>query len=67
MGGKIQDISTMQDVLHESMTGLWIREIEEGCNSRMVADETMLYLLGLTEVASPEGCYEYWYRNIVKQ
>ena len=67
MGGKIQDISTMQDVLHESMTGLWIIEIEEGCNSRMFADETMLDLLGLTEEASPEECYEHWYRNIDKE
>lgn len=64
MGGKIQDISTMQDVLHESMTGLWIIEIEEGCKSRMFADETMLDLLGLTEEASPEECYAHWYRNI---
>ena len=67
MGGKIQDISTMQDVLHESMTGLWIIEIEEGCNSRMFADETMLDLLGLTEEVSPEECYEHWYRNIDKE
>ena len=35
MIGMIQDISTMHDVLHESKTGLWIIEIEDGRQPRM--------------------------------
>ena len=42
MIGMIQDISTMHDVLHESKTGLWIIEIEDGRQPRMFADQTMM-------------------------
>lgn len=41
MIGMIQDISTMHDVLHESKTGLWIIEIEDGRQPRMFADQTI--------------------------
>ena len=59
MIGMIQDISTMHDVLHESKTGLWIIEIEDGRQPRMFADQTMMELLGLKTVVTPEKCYEH--------
>ena len=64
MIGMIQDISTMHDVLHESKTGLWIIEIEDGRQPRMFADQTMMELLGLKTVVTPEKCYEHWYERI---
>ena len=64
MIGMIQDISTMHDVLHESKTGLWIIEIEDGGQPRMFADQTMMELLGLKAVVTPEKCYEHWYERI---
>lgn len=64
MIGMIQDISTMHDVLHESKTGLWIIEIEDGRQPRMFADQTMMELLGLKAVVTPEKCYEHWYERI---
>lgn len=64
MMGMIQDISTMHDVLHESKTGLWIIEQEDGREPRMFADQTMMELLGLKEVVTPEKCYEHWYEKI---
>ena len=54
MIGMIQDISTMHDVLHESKTGLWIIEIEDGRQPRMFADQTMMELLGLKTVVTPD-------------
>ena len=57
MIGMIQDISTMHDVLHESKTGLWIIEIEDGRQPRMFADQTMMDLMGLKTVVTPEKCY----------
>ena len=67
MKGSIQDISTMHDVLHESMTGLWIIELEDGRPPRMFADQTMMELLGLKEETTPEQCYEHWYNRIEKE
>lgn len=67
MKGSIQDISTMHDVLHESMTGLWIIELEDGRPPRMFADQTMMELLGLKEETTPEQCYDHWYGKIEKE
>lgn len=61
---KFQDVSMIQSVLHEAMTGLWIIELENDLPPRMYADPTMLELLGLEEEPSPEECYCAWYDNI---
>ncbi|SIO32001.1 Signal transduction histidine kinase [Fibrobacter sp. UWB11] len=44
--------------------GLWAVEIDEGCAPRMIANETMLKLLGLSEGVSGEDIFHAWFDNI---
>lgn len=59
-----KDRSAIQDILTEAQTGLWIIELEEGKPPRLLADNSMLYLLGLDSEVSPEECYHVWYSRI---
>lgn len=67
MISKFKDISMIQEVLHEAMTGLWMIELEDGKSPRMYADPTMLELLGLDFEPAPEECYNSWDKNIVDE
>ena len=59
-----KDMNKMQEVLREAQTGLWVIEIDEGEEPRMYGDSSMLRLLGLETMPSPEECYKVWYGNI---
>lgn len=59
-----KDMNKMQEVLREAQTGLWVIEIGEGEEPRMYGDSSMLRLLGLETMPSPEECYKVWYGNI---
>ncbi|MDC7288149.1 ATP-binding protein [Blautia schinkii] len=58
------DMPKMQDVLLQAQTGLWVIELEDGCQPRLYADSTMLHLLGLEKEPTPEECYRFWYGRI---
>lgn len=58
------DKEKIQEVLYEAQTGLWAIELADGAAPRLYGDGTMIKLLGLTEMPSPEECYEYWYSRI---
>ena len=61
------DITTIQEVLEQAQTGLWVIEMEEGKEPRMYADKAMLGLLGLEKEPEPEVCYRDWYDRIVPE
>lgn len=44
--------------------GLWAVEIDDGCAPRMIANPTMLKLLGLEEGVSAEDVFHAWFDNI---
>lgn len=52
------------EVLSETRIGLWRIQIDENREPRMYADATMLELLGIEEVPTPEECYRAWYDRI---
>lgn len=52
------------EVLSETRIGLWRIQLDEGQEPRMYADVTMLELLGIEEIPSPEECYRSWYSRI---
>lgn len=54
------------EVLSETRIGLWRIQIDEGKEPRMYADVTMLELLGINEIPTPEACYQAWYERIEK-
>ncbi len=61
-----KDYRVFGDVLSAARIGSWKIEVDDGCEPRMYADETMLELVGVsgaTEI-SPEALYHAWYDNI---
>ncbi len=64
---KFNDPGMMSAFLHETMIGLWKVEIDEGKEPRMYANQTMLELLGLEEMPSPEECFRRWDSNIPEE
>lgn len=45
--------------------GLWIIKIDKQTKRcRMLADDNMCRILGITEALTPEECYQYWYNGI---
>ena len=55
----------MSEALRIGSTGLWAIELDtRGGAPRMMANETMLGLLGLEEHPSPEECYGHWFGRI---
>lgn len=58
----------MQEVLDAGNTGLWIIRIDPATDHKqMLANTTMLGLLGLRTHPSPEYCYEHWYTRIPQE
>lgn len=57
---------SVKDILSNTKIGLWQIEMDEGKSECMYADGTMLELLGLEEVPTPEECYRHWYNRIDK-
>ncbi len=64
---KFNDPAMMGTLLHETMIGLWKVEMDEGKEPRMYANETMLELLGLDGMPSPEECFKRWDSNIPEE
>ncbi|MDO4178383.1 MAG: response regulator [Phascolarctobacterium sp.] len=62
---KFPDISKhSSEILENANIGLWIIEVEDGCEPRMYADAAMRKLLYLEKELSPEDTYKAWYDNI---
>ena len=62
------DPKWMKEALKASSVGLWRIVMDSGTGrGEMLANDTMLELLGLTEHPSPEECYRHWSANIPKE
>ena len=57
-------ISLTTNILDGVGIGLWAVEIDDGCAPRMIANRTMLKLLGLGENVSAEDIFHAWFDNI---
>lgn len=51
-------------ILQKSNIGIWVIEIDQGSAPRMIADECMKDLLGITTELTPEETYDAWFDNI---
>lgn len=58
------NINIAQNILKNAEIGTWVIEIDDGKAPRMIADETMLKLLGVTGDLSEEEVYNAWFDNI---
>ena len=57
--------SDYRDILSTIGVGLWIILMDEETGAcQMLADDTMRHILGMTEAATPEECYQFWYSRI---
>ena len=61
---KLGAIELSSDIFEKANIGLWAFELDEGCEPRMYADDTMLKLIGLKHQISPEETYHAWYDHI---
>lgn len=61
---RLETASDIDEILEGAKTGIWIIELEEGCEPRMYGNTTMLNLLGIEADISPEECYKGWYERI---
>ncbi len=65
---KIRDAQVALDLVGEQLiaakTGLWILVSEEGKHPQMIADRGMRILIGASEDATPEACYDAWRAGI---
>ncbi len=52
------------DIPDQIGIGLWIIDTDGPNGSRMLADNTMLRVMGIRETPSPEECYQFWYNRI---
>ncbi len=61
-----KDYRVFGDVLSAARIGSWKIEVDDGCEPRMYADETMMELVGVPSNAdiSPEELYHAWYDNV---
>lgn len=61
-----KDYRVFGDVLSAARIGSWKIEVDDGCEPRMYADETMMELVGVSSNAdiSPEELYHAWYDNV---
>ena len=58
----------MSQALRAGRTGLWAVSVDEsGGAHRMVANDSMLELLGLETHPSPEDCFRHWYARIAPE
>ena len=58
---KLGSVNLSSDILRNASIGLWAFELDEGKPPRMYVDDTMLFLMGLSERPSPEETYHAWY------
>lgn len=57
--------SDYRDILGTIGVGLWIILLDKETGAgQMLADDTMRKVLGMTEAAAPEECYQFWYSRI---
>ncbi len=61
---KLGAVALSSDIFEKANIGLWAFELDEGCEPRMYADDTMLGLIGLDHRVSPEETYHAWYDHI---
>lgn len=53
------------DIFEMLGLGLWvIRFDREGKRHEMVANDTMLHVLGIAGIPDPEECYQFWYSRV---
>lgn len=53
------------DILGNIGVGLWVIRLDEKSDRReMLADDTMHKVMGVSEILTPEECYQYWYSRI---
>lgn len=57
-------VSLTTNILDRVDIGLWAVEIDDGCAPKMIANATMLKLLGLSEDISYEDVFHAWFDNI---
>lgn len=60
----VQNNDLTQTILSNANIGLWAVEIDEGAAPRMLADKTMMALLGIEDDKSPEEIYTFWISKI---
>ncbi len=57
--------STYSHILDTIGVGLWIIRLSPSSQRyEMLADDTMLRVLGITDTLTPEECYQFWYSRI---
>lgn len=57
--------SDYRNILSNLGVGLWIILLDpETGAGQMLADDNMRQVLGMTETATPEECYQFWYSRI---
>lgn len=54
-----------EKILNSALIGMWVIEVGDGSESRMYANNIMNYLLGITDIVTPEQCYNIWRDGIV--
>ncbi|MGN1230665.1 MAG: PAS domain-containing protein, partial [Anaerotignum sp.] len=64
MEKRLNEISAIQDILHDSRIGLWCFEVEKGQPIRLYADETFCEMMGMDGSISPEERCSLWYEHI---
>ncbi len=52
------------EILQKANIGIWAIEMDEGFPPRLLADNCMKELLGVTGNVSPEDTYDIWFNNI---
>ena len=60
-----KEVSDIHDIIKSADMGTWHIELIEGCQPRMIVDDKMAELLGITkEDLSPEQTYTAWFSRI---
>lgn len=52
------------EILDQIGVGLWVIRKDEQGLYQMFADDTMLRVMGIQDIPSPEECYAFWYNRV---
>ncbi len=58
------DNAQVNEILHQTKSGVWTIEIENNKEPRMFVNTSMAELLCITEELTPEETYKAWYRGV---
>ena len=67
MDSYFESISYLQDILRDSMIGMWRIEMDDGKPPRLFTDETFQKMMGMDDGLSPQESYRFWYERIPGQ